>query len=270
MNMSPRYRRGFTLLELVIAMPIAMAVILMINMVFLNGMKLYVKNTAVNVAHQEARIATARLVRDIHSAVSVPQLIDAQRNKVEVQPLNTNGKPKGVAGISLQLVAGGPYNLKNDPGNKNMIQFYMPGFKPLVAQRLILPHYNVEDDIIKVTSNGANHYNIWTAKGQEERIKEKKGSYIISYVTRRCAYVVVNGELRFYPEAVGNYVVVARYITSPTPFSIPLTASGTPDSRYIGVKLTTSDPRYANRQLRAANTMIDTAIPFRAQLTKYQ
>ena len=272
-----RTKKAFTLLEVVVVVPIAMAVLLMINAVFLNGMRLYVKNTSVNVAHHEARIATARLVRDIHSSISVPQLIDAQRNKVLVQPLQ-GSKPSGVAGISFQLVAGGPFNLKNDPGNKNLIQFEMPGFTPKVGQRLILPHYEIEDDIVKVSSNGANHYNLWLAGAQEARIKEKAGSFILSYVTRRCSYVVQPDPqnpgyymLCFYPEASGPYVVVAKHVTSPTPFSIPVRPPAqTEDTRYIGVKLTTADPRYSNRELRSVNTLIETEIPYRAKLTKYK
>lgn len=262
--------RGFTLAEMLIAVSVLGVAGQLIYTVLLNGMLLQAKNAAVNVAHQEARTAAARLVRDIHSAVSIPQLVDANRAAVETQPVDASGVPTGTAGISLQSVAGGPFNLKNDPGNANLIQFFMPGFTPLIGQRLILPHYGVEDDITKVTGTGANHFNIWTATAQEERIKEKKNSYIISYVTRRSAYIVVNGELRYYPEAVGDYVVVARYITSPTPFSVPLNASGTPDTRYVKVKLTTSDPRYSNRKFKSENTLIESSIPFRAQLTKYQ
>jgi prepilin-type N-terminal cleavage/methylation domain-containing protein len=261
---------GFTLLEVLMAASILGFAAQVIYIVLINGMVLHAKNAAVNVAHQEARNAAARLLRDIHAAVSIPQLIDVNRNNVESQPRDASGNPTGTAGVSLQTVAGGPYNLKNDPGNANLIQFRMQGFIPLPGQRLILPHYGVEDTITKVTSNSTDHVNVWTATAQEERIKEKKDSYIIAYVTRRSSYVVVNGELRYYPEAVGSYVVVARYITTPTPFSVPLNASGTPDSRYVSVKLATTDPRFTHRAFKAENTLIEASIPFRAQLTKYQ
>jgi type II secretory pathway pseudopilin PulG len=262
--------RAFTLAEVIISLGIFGVAAQGIYLVLFNGIILHAKNSAVNTAHQEARTATARLVRDIHSAVSIPQLVDTNRTPVNTQPLGANGQPTGTAGVSLQSVAGGPFNLTNDPGNKNMIQFDMPGFTPIVGQRLILPHYGVEDNITKVTGTGANHFNIWTETAQEERIKEKKNSYIIAYVTRRSAYIVVDDELRFYPESTGEYVVVARYITSPTPFSIPLNSSGTPDTRYVTVKLTTSDPRYSSRRFKAENTLIEASIPFRAQLTKFQ
>jgi hypothetical protein len=42
------------------------------------GMILGAKNTAVNTAHQQARVAMLQMVQDIHSAVSLPALTDVK------------------------------------------------------------------------------------------------------------------------------------------------------------------------------------------------
>src|SRR5438270_9461587 len=65
---------GFTAAEMVVS-TMVMAIL---GIVFLNvlnsGMILYAKNTAVNSAHEEGREGIARFTRDLHAAVSVPQL----------------------------------------------------------------------------------------------------------------------------------------------------------------------------------------------------
>jgi type II secretory pathway pseudopilin PulG len=279
MKLHQRLICAFTLTELLVGVSLLAMTTPMLYIVLNWGMISYAKNAAINAAHQEARYAAARLMRDIHGSASVPQLVDVNLNSVTSQPLNGSGQPTGTAGITFQMVGCGPIQMKNDPGNKNMIQFYSDPSNPLTitpGMRLIMKDYGVEDDIIKVTSNGANHYNLWTKNGQEARIKEKKGTYLVAYITRRSAYVVAPTanpklyELRFYADTTitASYVVISRSITSPTPFSVPLN-NGAPDYRYIAVKLTTGDSRISNRSYKATDTLIDTAIPYRSQLCKY-
>src|SRR5436853_7849938 len=69
------YRQnGCTSAEMVVS-TMVMAILGIVFLQVLNsGMILYAKNTAVNSAHEEAREGIGHLTRDIHAAVSVPQL----------------------------------------------------------------------------------------------------------------------------------------------------------------------------------------------------
>jgi hypothetical protein len=130
--------------------------------------------------------------------------------------------------------------------------------------RLIFPYYNMEDTITKVTSNGNNHYNVWTANALETRFKTKKNTYYICYYTTRWAYVVENNELHLYssapaPNGLTWPVVVARNISSASPFSQATT-------QYVGINLTSEDKRYNHRNFRAVNTLLAGSVPYRAQL----
>jgi hypothetical protein len=283
-------RQAFTVVEMMTAVAVLAVAGQMIFLVLRNGMILHAKNSAVNAAHHEARIAAARLVRDVHGAVSIPQLFEmcdsngvtvtgpnfAGFKKVTTQPLDASGKPAGVPGVSFQNVVWGPINLKNDPSSE-IIQFYRGTFEPEIGHRLIMPLYGVEEDIVDKHENPAsNHFQLWLKNSAHKRIKEKQGSYITAYITTRTAYVVVGGELRWYPKVdfhpnpPGEFHVAARFVTSAKPFFVPLNASGTTDTRYVGVKLVTSDPKFSNRDFKAENTLLETSIPYRAQLAKYQ
>ena len=285
-------RAGFTLADAMVGAGCA-AVVGLIGFSILNTSTiLYAKITSTNLAHDEARIAVNRLVGDIHKAVSTPQLWDGKG-------LGGNGlvnftekaDPTKVTAscVSFQLVPenGGPYEVKNDPGNPEMIQIQSmkPGFNPTPGMRLIIPMYQIENDITKVTANGF-HRNVWMANGEERIPKSKNGTKVIAYYTVRNYYTVENGELRAYLSGMhGNGiittsvtadkklvfssggapatpVVIARFVSSDKPFNMP----NYPDRRYVGVDLTTADTRYSNRGFKAVNTLVAGSIPYRARL----
>lgn len=64
--------------------------------------------------------------------------------------------------------------------------------------------------------------------------------------------------------------VVARNISSPKPFSVPLNRYGGPDNKYIKVQLSARDPKSSNRGYRATAALLDTAIDYRSRLTTFQ
>src|SRR3954447_10868816 len=283
-----RQEGGFTLHEIMVASGCAVVVSLMLLLLVNISTILYAKITSVNLAHDEARLAVNRLVNDIHKAVSTPQLWDASATATNGLVNVTSATAKGSC-VSFQLVPpnGGPYEVKNDPGNANMIQIQtmLNGFDPVPGMRLIIPMYDIENDIIKVTAEGP-HRNVWMANGEEKIPKSKDGTKTISYFTSRIFYAVENGNLHVYqsgtngngilaPAVVGgklvirnsdgtagNPMVIARYITSPQPFGTP----NYPDRRYVGVNLTTEESRYSNRGYKATNTLVAGSIPFRARL----
>jgi hypothetical protein len=265
----------------------------LISILLLNGgFNLYARITANNLAHDQSRIAVNRLVSDIHKAVSIPQLYDASATATNGLVTVTSATTKAQC-IAFQNVPanGGPWEVKNDPGNSELIMIDTNGWDPQPGMRLIIPMYSIENDIIKVTANG-NHKNVWMANGEERIPKSKNGTYVITYFTSRTFYVVQDGELRLYTSGVdpdggtnyngiitpsvsggklvfkndngstARYVVVARYITSAQPFTVP----NYPDSRYVGVNLTTSDTHYSNRGFVAVNTLVAGSVPYRAKI----
>ena len=233
---------GFTLAETMIALGVTAIAGAAVGYITLNATVLYAKNTADNAAHDQNRIAISRLVRDIHSATSIPQLGKIVPGNLAANPTAPVGSwtPYGTnvtfwaesgagpaAGISFKKMGsatnpnGGPFKMRNDPGNKDMIQIDSGnGNPPFIGTELIFPYYGMEGTITKVTSNGANHYNVWVKGGLETRIKEKKNTTIICYYMSRYAYVVENGELKFYastppPAGITWPIVVARNIIEP-------------------------------------------------------
>ena len=75
-------RYGFTLAEIMLAGAVLSIVGMIMYEILWQGTILFTKNTAINVAHQQARTAVMRIESDLHSSVSVPQLVDASRNAV--------------------------------------------------------------------------------------------------------------------------------------------------------------------------------------------
>jgi len=127
--------------------------------------------------------------------------------------------------------------------------------------------------------------------------------YAITYYTDRVAYIVQNGQLKLYyhrylsanssgtggtwswvsprpkygdPTNIQpsnwdtNGVVIARDITSSTPFTIPLNSLGTPDDRYVRVQITATDPTFSNRKLATTSSLMDASIPYRSRLCSIQ
>lgn len=96
-------------------------------------------------------------------------------------------------------------------------------------------------------------------------------------------YRYQNGELHYYqqrstssnPSVAGtmtwqDVAVVARFLSSPKPFSVPLNRYGGPDNKYIKVQLSARDPQSTNRGYIATASLLDTQIDYRSRLTVFQ
>ena len=128
---------GLSLVEVTMAMGLlgvfGIAVYSMLNV----GMILGAKNTAVNSAHQQARSAMLQMIHDLHSAVSLPALIDVNGNAL-VNPAPNTAAP----GISFQLWSAGPYQVCADSAvGSSTININVPNGSnvPIVGQRVIVP-----------------------------------------------------------------------------------------------------------------------------------
>lgn len=338
-------------------MAVAVGVLGLLGMVFFSvlqsGLTLSAKNTAVNVAHQEAREGILRLTRDIHAAISVPQLRSDTHDAnytmassfpvVSSTPASTTTPVAPTApGVSFQNIASGPNFVWKDTNDSGKIMI-KDNPKPEEGMRVIIPFWGLEEDITKVTAGGsANHSNVFIKSDQSTPdidVPNVGGTYVITYYTDRVAYMVLNGSYiadsqgpyilsggKYVPAGIytaatsGAYVlsagvyipyssgtmqrydyvistsaqryryengelhmfrqrqtgstmqwkdvaVVAKYISSPTPFYVPLNSGGTPDLKYVGVQLTARDPKSSNRGYLATSSLLNTQIDYRSRLT---
>lgn len=311
---------AFTLAEIGVAVGVLGLLGLVFFQVLQSGLTLSAKNTAVNAAHEEARQGILRLTRDLHASVSVPQLRDTTFAVVSSTPSPSaapGATPPTAAGVSFQNIASGPNFVWGDPANSNLIMIHDGAYTAVPGMRLIVPFWEIEDDIVKVTgASVVSHSNIWTAHAQEAILKNKApaysgGIYAITYYTNRAMYVVQNGnyvadpqgdfnlvgsqyvqvtagtgsyhyengELHYYLQRYNtststiywqDTAVVARYLSSPNPFSVPLNRYGGPDNRYIKVQISARDPKSTNRGYIATASLLNTQIDYRSRLTVYQ
>jgi hypothetical protein len=289
--------RGFTIAEMVIAGAVLVLLGLVFFRVLQSGLLLFAKNTAVNIAHEEARGGVNRLVRDIHAAVSVPELRNLDSTTSPITLPTPNPSPTPIAGnatapmfaaVSFQNVSNGP--------------FWGALF---------------EQDITKQTASGSsNHSNIFLSNGADTNINPRLqgGAYAITYYTDRVAYAVMNGtytkdttglytegsknntyvwappgtppghlyrcdgsELHFLKQRYSgssfywqDVAVVARNLTTAMPFYTPLNSGGGFNTKYVGIQITTNDPKSSNRNFAATNMIINTTVDYRTALALTQ
>lgn len=279
--MSPRSKcRGITLLEVLITLTI----VAVTGAILLSAMQAIAvnsaKNSAINLAHQQARQSINRVVEEIRESASIPLLLDADLN-----PLPGNHGP--AAGVSYQVIVAGPYRVFNnanatspnirvfresDKGSENdqtkdwdeLIK------KNAVGLRLIVPAFQIEKDIVSVQGHSGNQ----TSTVHDVRLNDRLGVNITcnqgdpvypAYFTQRSALVVVNGELRHYRKFPGSYSVVARNLVGTQPFSVP---GG--NNRFIQMNLIARDSRISQRGYKAVDLRLNVSVPIRYQLTSKQ
>jgi hypothetical protein len=328
---------GFTLAEMGVAVGVLGLLGLAFFQVLQAGLVSSAKNTAVNAAHEEARMGVLRLTRDIHAAISVPQLRDNGFNVISTDPVS--GVAPTAAAVSFQNIASGPNFVWKDPGAANLIMIKDGGTKPVEGMRLVVPFFGLEEDITKVAAAGSpNHSNIFIKADQQTpniTAPDYGNPYCITYYTDRVMYVVRQGS--YVPDSQGPYTItvtsytsgnmdrftavsgtykysatgtqtvtpalyttgtsqryrfedgelhlykqryasgaiywqdqgaVAKYISSPLPFYIPLNRSGTAaNTKYVGVKLTARDPKSSNRGYLSTASLLDTQVDYRSRIT---
>ncbi len=276
-----RQRRsgGFTLVEVLVTSSILALVGLMVFLVLNSGMVLYAKNTAVNSAHQQARAGVEQMLSNLHNAVSIPQLTNA--NLQPVSEIGANGQPVSAAGISFQTFDAGPFPVVFDAdADTSSIVLYCPGYTPPVNARLNIPSHNIELDVVSSASlAGYRRFDFASPLGTDvdivgSGIDGQSGvTYVITaFITTRLSYAVVQKELRYFPtNDLANYKVMTRNLLSNTPFTVPLSSSGTLQNRYVAaVNLSTVEPNFSQRGYAAVNMSISSLIPFRCRLTNTQ
>ncbi len=259
---------AYTLLETLVAAVLGTVVGAILLEMMWNGAILFAKNSAINVAHQQARYAVMKMERELHGSASVPQLVDGSRNPV------TGLGPS--AGIAIQSFVGGPYKIAAGDyfTTQNQITIVGSSPAPQVNQRFNIETHNVESYITAVTPSGSN-YVITLADTLANEVNTTLNSQAVNisaFTTQQTAYVVIGTQLRRYGAHNSSaYTILANDITSPTPFSTPQSAAGAPYNRFVAaINLICADPAASNLNFVAANMYLNSMVPYRYRLTQTQ
>ncbi len=99
------------------------------------------------------------------------------------------------------------------------------------------------------------------------------GSYVPYTSGTMQRYRYENGELHLYKQRYSGSAVywqdiatVVKYVSSPTPFYVPLNSGGSANTKYVGVKLSTRDPKSTNRGYLATAALLDTQIDYGSRI----
>lgn len=147
---------------------------LAIYLIFYNGMTLFAKNSAINMAHEDYRQALQLFQNDLHKAVSVPFFLSSTASAVTSLPTVTvdsvayNGANVTTAaeGISFQVFGGksgeGFEVGRNIASGTSQVVITGSTAVPVAGQRLIIPAYQIEADITAVTTSGSGLTALYT------------------------------------------------------------------------------------------------------------
>lgn len=270
-------RSGVTMLELSITLGLVGVLGLIIYSLLNIGTILGAKNTAVNTAHQQARIAMLQMIEDLHSAISLPSLQDV----VGTQAAGISFQQWGAVPVNGVVTPnGGPHKVKSDvAAGQKVIHIVVTSGQatPVVGQRLIVPTHQIEDDIGAI-SGTASDLTVTLAHNLPVAITGTASTIgdVVCYITDRCSYNVVKvsdgppAEYKLQWSRQGTRDIV-NDITNPRPFSIPPTPAGALYYRFVAaIDLSTSDMNYSKRGYKSANILLDGQVPFKARLTTYQ
>jgi prepilin-type N-terminal cleavage/methylation domain-containing protein len=287
--------RGLTLIELMFTTVLIGVLGLIIYSLLNSGMVLGAKNTAVNTAHQQARVAMLEMLQNLHSSVSLPALADASGTPYP-SPV-----PASAEGIAFQQWRSGPHKIISGGGGPNgdyttsdkTIHIKVTGASsaaPTVGERLIIPTHQIEGDVTAVSGSTNNLSvtvdNFLVPLGTASSYQLPGGGWaihalpiaisgtgstlgdIVCFITDRCSYTVANTALSWRKQGVR---VIVNDITNNTPFSTPPTPAGAPYNRVVAaIDLSTADLQYNNRGFKSANILLNGQVPIKAQLTHYQ
>jgi prepilin-type N-terminal cleavage/methylation domain-containing protein len=259
-------RSAFTLVELMVVTALIALVGGIAYIVLNTGLTLFAKNTSMNVAHQEARMAMIQMEKELHLAVSPTQLIDEDGN-----PVAGNGP---AAGISFLVFGAGPFDVtaKANSGQKQITMNLTGGFRARSGQRLVIENHNLEIDIANDTAGTGNQTlmlaeNIpYTVNIEMDDAGRMVPLQVVGVIMDRVSYRIKNGEL-LYVSRSGESSVLAREITSAQPFTRPTTGGGNPNSRAIAaVNLSTGKGKGKGKKYKSANMILNAEVPARAIL----
>jgi hypothetical protein len=304
-----RRTQAFKLIELMFTIGLTGVLGLLVYSILNTGTVLGAKNTAMNTAHEQARIAMVEMIQDLHSSISQPSLVN----------VNGQGQAQGIAFQKWGYdtvngkANGGPHKIippDPTPGQSSILISVTSGQSaPTVGQRLVVPTHQIEADITAVSGNSSNlnvtldNFSVkantpgcyklpdgsWALHNLPVAISGTGSSVgdVVCYITDRCSYTVTNSTLNWNwkgtAKTLGNDITNSMGVLydpthptdttnfPPTPFSIPTTVAGAPYTRFVAaIDLSTADFKYSNRGYKSANILLNGRVPYKARLTTYQ
>jgi hypothetical protein len=161
-------------------------------------------------------------------------------------------------------------------GNKYCITYYTDRAMYVVRNGMYVPDSQGPYTITTSAYSSGNHTRYVLAGGSYK--PSATGTLVVTpalYTSGSAQrYRFEEGELHFYKQRYAgssvywqDIAVVAKYISSPQPFYVPLNRGGSANTKYVGVKLTARDPKSSNRGYIATASLLDTQIDFRSRIT---
>lgn len=262
-------RRAFTLVEVMVTSAIAVVVSYTGYTILHVGLLLFAKNSAINVAHQQARWALMRIENDFHSSASQVQLTAADGTL-----LPASSGPE--AGISFQVLRGGPFLVTADAAKgTTAITANFGGRAPVVKQRLLVPLHQIEADIVSVSGSGPS-YTVTLAQPLRRALKTSLPSpsgtvaaNVQCFLSERVFYTVNGGELCRREATDSTATMLASGIISSAPFRLAAGSSGTFDRKMMtAVDLSTADPKTDKLGFRSSNILLNATVPVRQRIAE--
>lgn len=257
-------RSGLTLTELMVTTVLVGALGVIIFSLLNSGTILGAKNSAVNTAHQQARIAMLQMTKNLHSAISPLVLYDPSNPNA---PAPADG---AAPGILFQRWGRGPFRISSDAiAGQNTITLNVPGTAgPKVHQRLIVPTHDIDSDITAVSGSAPGLVTLTLQNPLPVDVTGTATFNISCFTTDVCAYVVNNGALEWHSlTASPSSAVLTTNITQPTPFRTPNTGGVGSPRVVAAIGLSTSDSQTSNRGFKSANILLNGTVPIKAKLT---
>ncbi len=129
------------------------------------------------------------------------------------------------------------------------------------------------DRAMYLVENGPDGKYVADLKGDLDLVS---GQYV-SVTPGTGHYHYENGQLNYYKQRYngsGLYwqfiATVAKYVSSPKPFYVPLNRGGSSHNKYVGVNISARDPKSSNRGYIATASLLNTQIDYRSRLTLEQ
>jgi hypothetical protein len=291
MKLNSGISRAMTLVETMVTSMLIGVVFLGLYAVLNMGTILGAKNLAVNVAHEQARVAMLQMMQDFHSSVSLPAVTNDD-GTTSPAPTPATSAPFGYPGVAFQLWAIGPLRIAADAlTNQNVVQVTVPAGTrvPVVGERLIVRTHQLEDDITAVSGAAGGtvsltlaHNLSWNpATNQNDPARSgitgTSTNHIVCFITDRCSYFVDKNKTLNWngPNARKAISMMANTITDAAPFTIKTSPLNAPLYQVVPVfDLSTADAQYTNLSsrtaFRSANILLHSEVPMRARLTDTQ
>jgi prepilin-type N-terminal cleavage/methylation domain-containing protein len=301
--------RGFKLIEMMFTVALISVLGLLIYSILSASIVLGGKNTAMNTAHQQARVAILQMMQDIHTAISQPQLTGVSGNQASGISFQQWGTVS-VAGKG-RIDNGGPHKIIADANiGDTTIAIKVtagPGIsqnqsKPQVGQRIIIPTHQIEADITAV-GGSANFYfmtlgNIWGPNLSAEEAAAAGLTYpvtypvnalpidvkgtgstagdVVCYVTDRCSYTIANNTLTWTVgtttgRVMANGVTNSQGVIDPASTPTPFSIdTSAAGTLYYRFDLSAADFQSSNRGYRSTSILLTGEVPPKARITTYQ